>query len=134
MVEFEEIKDEHYEGDDGFVDDDGDYSDCSSESDIEEDEANIQNESIFDRIAALKDIIPAHQRDFITRTVSKTFSYGNMATFIGGKAIYIIMTSILMAGIPFALTLEEERMISEQEKQMQMQQGMSEVPNYRVNR
>jgi len=128
MVEFEEIKDEHYEEDDGFVDEsDGDYSDVSSESDIEGDENSIQNETIFDRISALKDIIPAHQRDAVSRTFSKTFSYGSMATFIGGKAIYIIITSILMAGIPYALALEEERMLSEQEKQMQMQQGMSEV-------
>ena len=130
MVEFEEIKDEHYEENDEFVDEeegsDGDYSDVSSESDYQDDD-NIQNETIFDRIAALKDIIPAHQRDAISRTLSKTFSYGSMATFIGGKAIYIIITSILMAGIPYALALEEERMLSEQERQMQLQQGMSEV-------
>jgi len=129
MVEFQEIKDEHYEGqDDGFVDEDSDaYSDVSSESDVEDDENAIHNETIFDRIAALKDIIPAQQRNAISRTLSKTFSYGSMATFIGGKAVYIIITSILMAGIPYALALEEERMVVEQEKQMQMQQGMSEV-------
>jgi mitochondrial import receptor subunit TOM22 len=126
MVEFEEIKDEHYEDDDGFVDDDeasdDDYSDTSSTH-----EDDISEESIFDRIVALKDIIPQHQRFALSRAISKTVSYGSMATYIGGKAVYIAMTSILMLGIPYALAVEEEKAISEQERQMQMQQGMSEV-------
>jgi hypothetical protein len=50
-----------------------------------------------------------------------------MATFIGGKAVYILITSILMLGIPYALSLEEDKMISEQERQLQLAQGMSEV-------
>jgi mitochondrial import receptor subunit TOM22 len=128
MVEFEEIKDEHYEPkeDDGFeTEQSDDYSDAS-ESDIDE-EDDIANETLFDRIAALKDIIPAEHRDSIARMVSTTISYGSMATFIGGKAIYILMTTLLMGAIPFALAVEEERMLSEQERQMQLQQGMSEV-------
>lgn len=129
MVEFEEIKDEHYEANDGFEDDEGDsegeYSEASSDAD--QDDTNVQNETIIERIAALKDIIPAYQRDIVTRAVSKTYSYGYMATFIGGKALYVIITSILMVGVPFALSVEEDRMILEQERQMQVNQGMSEV-------
>ena len=130
MVEFEEIKDEHYEAhDDGFEDEDegsdNDYSDASSEGD--QDDLDIQDETILDRITALKDVIPAHHRDAIYRTLSKAYSFGSMATFIGGKAAYIIITSVLMLGIPYALSLEEDKAISEQERQMQLQQGMSEV-------
>ena len=128
MVEFEEIKDEHYQnGDDGFVDEDeasdDDYSDTSS---AHEDE-DIADESILDRIVALKDIIPEHRRLALSHVISQTISYGSMATYIGGKAVYIAITSILMLGIPYALAVEEEKAISEQERQMQMQQGMSEV-------
>ena len=129
MVEFEEIKDEHYEENDGFEDEEegsaGDYSDVSSEDEGQDD--SVQDETILDRIVALKDIIPAHQRDTLSRSISKAYSFGSMATFIGGKAIYILITSILMLGIPYALSLEEDKMISEQERQMQLQQGMSEV-------
>jgi import receptor subunit TOM22 len=129
MVEFEEIKDEHYEENDGFEDEDegsdGDYSDASDDDQIHDD--SVQDETIIDRIVALKDIIPANQRDAIYRSVSKAYSFGSMATFIGGKAVYIFITSILMLGIPYALSLEEDKMISEQERQMQAQQGMSEV-------
>jgi import receptor subunit TOM22 len=132
MVEFEEIKDEHYEANDGFEDEedgsDGDYSDASDDDDQAQDE-DVQDETIIDRIVALKDIIPAHQRDAISRSISKAYSFGSMATFIGGKAVYILITSILMLGIPYALSLEEDKMISEQERQMQLQQGMSEVPS-----
>ena len=127
MVEFEEIKDEHYEDEDGFVDDDDDeYSDTSSVHDDDDDEG-IEGESILDRIVALKDIIPQQQRLAISKAVSRTVSLGSMATYIGGKAVYIAITSILMLGIPYALAVEEEKAISEQERQMQMQQGMSEV-------
>jgi import receptor subunit TOM22 len=126
MVEFEEIKDEHYEDEDGFVDEDEDeYSDTSSVHD--DDDEGIEGESILDRIVALKDIIPQQQRLAISKAVSRTVSLGSMATYIGGKAVYIAITSILMLGIPYALAVEEEKAISEQERQMQMQQGMSEV-------
>jgi mitochondrial import receptor subunit TOM22 len=128
MVEFEEIKDEHYEDDDGFVDeDDDDYSDTSSVHDNDDVDDSIDEETILDRIVALKDIIPLQQRLAVSRAISKTVSLGSMATFISGKAVYIAMTSILMVSIPYALALEEEKAISEQERQMQLQQGMSEV-------
>jgi import receptor subunit TOM22 len=128
MVEFEEIKDEHYEDDDGFVDeDDDDYSDTSSVHDNDDVDDSIDEETILDRIVALKDIIPQQQRLAVSRAISKTVSLGSMATFIGGKAVYIAMTSILMVFIPYALAVEEEKAITEQERQMQLQQGMSEV-------
>lgn len=130
MVEFEEIKDEHYDAaDDGFEDEDdgsdGEYSDASSEGD--QDDVGIQDESILDRIVALKDIIPAHQRDSIARTLSTVYGVGSMVTFIGGKAAYILISSVLLLGIPYALISDEDKMLSEQERQMQLQQGMSEV-------
>jgi len=124
MVEFEEIKDEHYTGADAAVDDEDEWSD---ESEDDEDEQEIASETLFDRIVALKDIIPARQRDTVARTLSKAYSYGTLATFIGGKAAYVVITSVLMLGIPYALTLEEDRMIAEQERQMQMSQDMSGV-------
>ena len=130
MVEFEEIKDEHYEVNEGVDDDDGsdgEFSDASSDDDQDELDRGIQDETVLDRIAALKDIIPAHRRDTIARTFSTASSYGKMAAFIGGKAAYILITTVLMLGIPYALSSEEDKLISEQERQMQLQQGMSEV-------
>jgi mitochondrial import receptor subunit TOM22 len=126
MVDFEEIKDEFYNGTDTAVDDEDEWSDESDDGD-DDDEKEIASETLLDRIAALKDIIPAHQRDAIVHTLSKAYSYGTVATFIGGKAAYILITSVLMLGIPYALTLEEDRMIAEQERQMQMSQDMSGV-------
>lgn len=127
MVEFEEIKDEHY-GADTVVDDEDEWSDESDDG--EDDEKEVASETILDRIVALKDIIPARQRDAIAHTLSKTYSYGTIATYIGGNAAYVVITSVLMLGIPYALTLEEDRMISEQERQMQMSQDMSGVSLY----
>jgi mitochondrial import receptor subunit TOM22 len=128
MVEFEEIKDEHYTGTDTAVDDEDEWSDESDDG--EDDEKEIASETLIDRIVALKDIIPAYQRDAIVHTLSKVYTYGTIATFIGGKAAYVVITSVLMLGIPYALTLEEDRMIAEQERQMQMSQDMSGVSLY----
>jgi mitochondrial import receptor subunit TOM22 len=128
MVEFEEIEDEHYTGAETVVDDEDEWSDESDDG--EDDEKEIASETLIDRIVALKDIIPARQRDAIARMSSKAYSYGTIATFIGGKAAYVVITSVLMLGIPYALTLEEDRMIAEQERQMQMSQDMSGVSLY----
>jgi len=125
MVEFEEIKDEQADDVQETVDE-GDWSDTSS--DISEADA-IENESLYDRIVALRDIIPASQRASIARTFSTIYNFGRVTTFIGGKAAYILFTSVLMIGIPFVLSLEEDRALAEQEKQFQLQQGMSEVRN-----
>ena len=125
MVEFEEIIDE--QGDDflAAAESEGAWSDTSSEG--EEDDIDVGNETLYERIAALKDIIPAKQRASISRTISSALQVGKIATFVGGKAAYIIASSMLMVGIPFVLLLEEDRMFTEQERQMQMQQEMSEV-------
>jgi mitochondrial import receptor subunit TOM22 len=127
MVEFEEIKDEHYRDADDINDDEDQWSDESADDDVEDDETSLQSETIMDRIAALKDIIPARQRDAIARTVSTAYSYGTMATFLGGKVMYVLITSVLMLGIPYALTLEEDRMLTEHERHLQMSQEMSGV-------
>lgn len=137
MVEFNEIKDEDYAGGQDNQDQEveegsqGEWSDESSDDEGDAyDETAIESETLFDRIAALKDIVPAHQRDALVRAISKTYSYGTVATFIGGKVAYVLITSVLMLGIPFALTLEEDRMFAEQERQYQMSQEMSGVLSF----
>src|SRR5439155_6932342 len=97
---------------------DGEWSDASSEADQNDLDNSIEDETILDRIVALKDIIPASHRDSIARIFSSAFSCGSMLTFVGGKAAYILISSILMVGIPYALSSEEDKLISEQERQM----------------
>jgi import receptor subunit TOM22 len=117
MVEIVEL----YNGTDTVVDDEDEWSDESEDGD---DEEEIASETLIDKISALKDIVPAHQRDAIARTVSKAYSYGTVVTFIGGKAAYMMITSVLILGIPYALMLEEDKIIAEQERQMQMSQDI----------
>ena len=92
MVEFEEIKDEHYVGIAKPEENEGSDGDWSDDEPLDEepaDETSIATETFYDRIAALKDIIPARQRDTIVRTISEAYSYGTAATLIGGKIAYI---------------------------------------------
>ena len=118
MVEFEEIVVGAFEEERS----DGEYSD---DSDDEDD--NIADETLWDRMVALQDIVPAGHRDSIYHAFSRAFAIGSATTFIGGKVVYVIITSVLMLGVPYALVSEEDKIISEQEKQIQLQQGMSEV-------
>ena len=116
------MRDETFEpktNEDLIVDDDSDseFSDVTSEGDDDEDE-DIRNESLFDRIAALKDIIPANDRINISRRASTAYSWTSSILGVGGKAVWILVTSAMLLGVPFALALEEERQYIEYEREM----------------
>ena len=89
----------------------------TSEGDDDDDE-DIRNESLFDRIAALKDVIPANERIRISRRASTAYSWTSSILGVGGKAVWILVTSAMLLGVPFALALEEERQYIEYEREM----------------
>jgi mitochondrial import receptor subunit TOM22 len=128
MVEFEEIKDDDYSETGAVVDDQHEWSDQSStDDDDDDDEADIANETLFDRISALKDIIQADRRDPIARGLSKAYSYGRLATYIGGRAVYVVVTAALLIGIPYVMMEEGVKPELEMERQMQAKQTMDQV-------
>lgn len=38
----------------------------------------------------------------------------------GGKGLWVITTSVLLLGLPYALALQDEQMVQEEERQRQM--------------
>jgi mitochondrial import receptor subunit TOM22 len=132
MVEFEEIKDEDYSDTDAVVYGEDVWSDESSDdesSDDDDDEVDIANETLFDRIAALKDIIPAPWRDTIARTFSKAYSCGRVATYIGGKAVCMVVTLTFLIAVPLKIFTDAEEQELQWENQLQTQQTMNNVPS-----
>jgi import receptor subunit TOM22 len=129
MVEFEEIEDDVYSDTSAVAvaDDEDVWSDESSEDD-DDDEVDIANKTLFDRIVALKDIIRGHRRDAIARTLSKAYSYGSLVTYIGGKAVYVVVTLALLIAIAYEAIREEEQLALEFEQQLQTQKTVNEVP------
>jgi len=129
MVRLEEVEDEEFiraAEAKSMEDDEGDYTDTDSEV-SEEDEDELGPESLSDRLSALQDMIPPGARRHITSTVSTTFSYAKTGLWWGGKAAWVVTTSALLLGIPYALSLVEEQQYAEMEKEERMRSLGNEV-------
>ena len=45
----------------------------------------------------------------------------------GGKTLWVVSTSVLLLGVPWALAFAEEQQMAEMEREMKMQQSANEV-------
>jgi len=91
-------------------------------------ESELGDESLYDRLAALKDIVPPSTRHTISSKVSTTASFFKKGGKILGNIVWIVTTSALLVGLPLALSLEDEAKIVAQEKEMlAQQQGAQQV-------
>lgn len=89
---------------------------------------SIRQESIFDRIAALKDIVPPSTR----RSIAHSFRTFSQYTFFSGRlfgnVVWVVTTSALLVGLPLMLAIEDEHRVVAQEKElMAQQQGAQHV-------
>ncbi|CAH7688413.1 mitochondrial outer membrane translocase complex, subunit Tom22 [Phakopsora pachyrhizi] len=138
MVLIQELKVE--DEDDGFVTE-SDTSSDSSKSDRKSEAPNpdeedsddeyeknllfsdIENETIADRIYALRDIIsPATRSNISDRFSSLCRSTSSTAKTLGNVA-WVITTSMIMIGLPLALSIEGESMLVAHEKEVERQQN-----------
>ncbi|KAI0301160.1 mitochondrial import receptor subunit Tom22-domain-containing protein [Multifurca ochricompacta] len=86
------------------------------------------DESLLDRISALKDIVPPTTRHSIASKVSKTASFFKRTSKFAGNVIWVVTTSALLIGLPLALILEDEAKVVAQENEMlSQQQGAQQV-------
>jgi len=128
MVKLEEVPDEEFTQDHpNVIDEDNDW-DTDSDSDAESDISDAApDETIADRLFALQDIIPPQQRRFITSTISSASGWFKTGLLTGGKALWVVGTSALLLGVPWALAYAEEQQMVEMEREMKMQQTANEV-------
>lgn len=104
------------------------YSDSDSDSDSEfEDDFDIENETIYDRIVALKDIIPPNQRLQINESISTLKNFTSTALNKGGSLLWGVTSSVLLLGVPLALAILAETQLQEMEKEMTLQKSAQEV-------
>jgi import receptor subunit TOM22 len=86
------------------------------------------DESFFDRISALKDIVPPTTRHSISTRITRTASLLKRSSKVVGNIVWVVTTSALLVGLPLALALEDEAKIAQQEKEMlEQQQGAQHV-------
>ncbi|KAJ4351379.1 mitochondrial import receptor subunit Tom22 [Didymosphaeria variabile] len=115
MVKLEEVVDEEFLREQEGPHDEDDW-DTDSESDTSSIADLTPDETLYERVAALQDIIPAHTRRSIASTYNTATSYLKSGLSLGGKTLWVVSTSALLLGVPWALAYSEEQMIIEQEK------------------
>jgi len=81
-----------------------------------------QDETLYDRLTALVDIVPPTTRHTISTRVSKATSLIKRGGKIVGNIVWVVTTSALLVGLPLALSLEDEAKIVAQEQEMMAQQ------------
>ena len=80
------------------------------------------DETLYDRITALVDIVPPTTRQKISSKVSSAASFVKKSGKLMGNVVWIVTTSTLLVGLPLALILEDEAKIVAQEQEMLAQQ------------
>jgi len=115
MVKLEEVMDEEFVREQDGPHDEDDW-DTDSESDTSSLASVPTDESLYERLLALQDMIPASTRRSISSKVSTTTSWLTSGLVFGGKTLWVVSTSALLLGVPWALAYSEEQMIVEQER------------------
>ncbi|KAI9779732.1 MAG: mitochondrial import receptor protein [Geoglossum umbratile] len=131
MVKLQEVEDEHFTQDQPGPprveeNDDDYYTDTDSEITDDEDDADLE-ETLADRLAALRDVLPPKQRAALSNTFNTTYSWLRSGLLFGGKSLWVISTSALLLGVPWALAFAEEQQMIEMEKEMKMQQSANDL-------
>lgn len=113
-----------------IIENDEDYSDTQSEvsdDDYEDDDYDLENETLLERLAAFKDIVPPQYRSQIAQVTSSAYSTISSSISFGGKALWILTTSSLLLGVPLSLSILSEQQLVEMEKEMKLTQSSNEV-------
>lgn len=117
-MRLEEVTDEYdLQHDDQYTD----VSDSSSESESLADETDIPEETLFERISALRDMIPPPTRAKISGAITTSRAGLTNIALFGGKGLWAITSSLLLLGIPFMMAVETEAQAQEEERALSMQ-------------
>jgi import receptor subunit TOM22 len=98
-----------------------------SEISTDDEDEIPDEETLADRISALRDIIPPTTRSYIASKVETTTSWIWSGTMFAGKTLWVVSTSALLLGVPYALAFAEEQQWVEMEKEMKMRESGAEV-------
>lgn len=104
------------------------FSDSGSDSESDyDDDFDIEAETFYDRIVALKDIIPPNQRNQLSDSVTKLSNVTSTVLNRGGALLWGVTSLVLLLGVPLALAILAETQLQEMEKEMSLQKSAQEV-------
>lgn len=85
------------------------------------------NETLAERLYALRDIVPPTTRGWISSRVSEISSTAWSVLSFSGKGAWVITTSALFFGVPFALSFAEDQQLTAMEQEYNMRQTGGEL-------
>ena len=72
-------------------------------------------------------MVPPQARNTLAKTVNSLYGLTSSTLVFGGKALWVVSSSALLLGVPWALAYAEEQQMVEMEREMKMQQTSAEV-------
>ncbi|KAK4140529.1 mitochondrial import receptor subunit Tom22-domain-containing protein [Dichotomopilus funicola] len=127
MVQLVEVEDEHFQHPQvGTEEEDEDFTDTDSEI-SNESNYDPSDETLADRLAALRDIVPATARGWIHHKYDATTSAVWTALSFAGRAAWTVSVSALLVGVPFALAFGEDQNFAAMEQEQRMRELGGEV-------
>ncbi|PTB65162.1 mitochondrial import translocase, subunit Tom22 [Trichoderma citrinoviride] len=126
MVTLTEVEDEHFQHAHAVEIEDDDFTDTESEISNESD-FDPSEETLAERLYALRDIIPPTTRGWVSSRVNAVAGAAWSALSFGGKSAWVITTSALFLGVPFALSFAEDQQLTAMEAEYNMRQTGSEL-------
>ena len=107
------------------VEDEENYlTESDNESDLDDD---ILNESVLDRISALRDIISPKTRFACVKGVKRFYGLAVQSAKMAGSGLWIVSTAATILFLPLALEVEKESAAINQESQMLLQQQQAQA-------
>lgn len=100
-----------------------------SEISTDDEDGIPEEETLTERILALRDIIPPTTRTYISNTVESTTNWVKSGLLFSGKTLWVVSTSALLLGVPWALAFAEEQQMVEMEKEMRAREMGGELLN-----
>lgn len=110
------------EDDEKFGSESDDSDEDDSDDEVLERGLTIPQETVWERISALRDIIPPSTRRSITQKINTFTTYGGVSLLWGGRAVWVLSTTMLLWGLPYSLAVEDEMRVIQQERDMNPQQ------------
>ena len=102
-------------------------SSSSAQESCHKDEDDEIQETVWERVVALKEIISEKHRDQLAVVSSSIYSAVSSGLRIVGRSAWILSTSFLLIGLPLIMEVEREHMYSQYETEQKTQKAAQQV-------
>ncbi|KAK3399135.1 mitochondrial import receptor subunit tom-22 [Sordaria brevicollis] len=126
MVQLTEVEDEHFtQPQVGPEEDDEDFTDTDSEISVDSDYES--QETLADRLHALRDMVSPTTRGWFYHKYETTTNFVKSTLSFAGRAAWAVSVSGLLIGVPFAIAFAEDQNYAAMEQEARMRELGSDV-------